>query len=46
MLIATRKSLEEHGGRVSQDVRGKIENAMSGLEMHLKGDDKDQLEAR
>ncbi|HEX2837297.1 MAG TPA: molecular chaperone DnaK [Phycisphaerales bacterium] len=44
MLIATRKSLEEHGGRVSQDVRGKIESAMSGLETHLKGDDKEPLE--
>jgi molecular chaperone DnaK len=44
MLISTRKSLEEHGGRVSQDVRGKIESAMSDLETQLKGDDKAQLE--
>lgn len=44
MLIATRKSLEEHGGRVSQDVRGKIETALSTLETRLKGDDKKALE--
>jgi molecular chaperone DnaK len=44
MLIATRKSLEEHGGRVSQDVRGKIESAMSSLEAALKSDDKPTLE--
>ncbi|MFO0857928.1 MAG: molecular chaperone DnaK [Phycisphaerales bacterium] len=44
MLIATRKSLEEHGGRVTQDVRAKIETAMSTLETRLKGDDKKALE--
>ncbi len=44
MLIATRKSLEEHGGRVSQDVRAKIETALSTLETRLKGDDKKALE--
>ncbi|MFO0830544.1 MAG: molecular chaperone DnaK [Phycisphaerales bacterium] len=44
MLLSTRKSLEEHGGRVSQEVRGKIESAMSDLETQLKGDDKAQLE--
>jgi molecular chaperone DnaK len=44
MLIATRKSLEEHGGRVSQDVRAKIETALSTLETRLKGDDRKALE--
>jgi molecular chaperone DnaK len=44
MLISTRKSLEEHGGRVSQDVRAKIESAMSNLESKLKSDDKKSLE--
>jgi molecular chaperone DnaK len=39
MLIQTRKELEEHGGKVSADVRGKIESALSNLEDKLKGED-------
>ena len=41
----TLKSLEEHGGDVNADVRGKIESALSNVEDKLKGDDKDALEA-
>ncbi|MBI1190112.1 MAG: molecular chaperone DnaK [Tepidisphaera sp.] len=45
MVIATRKSLEEHGGKVAADVRGKIESAMSNLESKIKADDKAAIEA-
>jgi molecular chaperone DnaK len=45
MIIATRKSLEEHGSKVSGDVRGKIESAMSSLESIIKGDDKAAIES-
>jgi molecular chaperone DnaK len=44
MVIATRKSLEEHGARVGPDVRAKIESALSTVESRLKGDDKKALE--
>jgi molecular chaperone DnaK len=44
MVIATRKSLEEHGGRVSAEQRAKIESALSTVESRLKGDDKKALE--
>jgi len=39
MVLQTRKSLEEHGGKVGPEVRGKIENAISALESTLKTDD-------
>jgi molecular chaperone DnaK len=45
MVIQTRKSLEEHGGKVSSDVRGRIESAISNLEGKIKGDDKAAIEA-
>ncbi|MFO0861177.1 MAG: molecular chaperone DnaK [Phycisphaerales bacterium] len=45
MLIQTRKALEEHGGKVSPEVRGKVESALSNLESKLKGDDKAAIEA-
>ena len=41
----TRKSLEEHGEKVSAEVRSKIESAMSNVEDKIKGDDKDAIEA-
>ncbi|MCH9057191.1 MAG: molecular chaperone DnaK [Planctomycetes bacterium] len=41
----TLKSLEEHGGDVTGDVRGKIESALSNVENKLKGDDIDALQA-
>jgi molecular chaperone DnaK len=44
MVIATRKSLEEHGARVSAEQRAKIESALSTVESRLKGDDKKALE--
>ncbi|MGH7242470.1 MAG: molecular chaperone DnaK [Phycisphaerales bacterium] len=45
MLIQTRKSLEEYGGKVSPEVRGKVESALSNLESKLKADDKAAIEA-
>jgi molecular chaperone DnaK len=44
-VIQVRKSLEEHGGKVSAEVRGKIESALSNLEGKIKGDDKDAIQA-
>ena len=40
----TRKSLEEHGEKVSSEVRGNIESAISNVESAMKGDDKDALQ--
>jgi molecular chaperone DnaK len=40
-----RKQLEELGAKVPQDVRTKIESAVSNLEDKLKGDDKAAIEA-
>jgi molecular chaperone DnaK len=45
MVIQTRKALEEHGGKVAGDVRGRIESALSSLEDKIKGDDKAAIEA-
>ncbi len=45
VLIQTRKSLEEYGGKVSPEVRGKVESALSNLESKLKGDEKAPIEA-
>ncbi|CAN0576933.1 unnamed protein product [Laminaria digitata] len=47
MIAQTRKSLEEHGDKVSGEVRGKIESAISDLESKLKDDSitKEALEA-
>jgi molecular chaperone DnaK len=45
MAYATRKSLEEHGEKVSPEVRGSIESAVSSVEEKAKGDDKDAIEA-
>jgi molecular chaperone DnaK len=45
VVIQTRKALEEHGGKVGPDVRGKIESALSNLEDKIKGDDKAAIEA-
>ncbi|HZW06173.1 MAG TPA: Hsp70 family protein, partial [Phycisphaerales bacterium] len=43
-LIQTRKSLDEHGAKVSQESRGKIESAISALETAIKGEDKESIE--
>jgi molecular chaperone DnaK len=45
MVHSTNKSLEEHGDKVSQEVRSAIESAVSNLEETLKGDDKEAIEA-
>ncbi|MCE7974501.1 MAG: molecular chaperone DnaK [Leptolyngbya sp. PLA1] len=45
MLLQTRKALEEHGGKVTQEARGKIESAISNLDAKIKGDDKGAIEA-
>ncbi len=44
-LFQTRKALEEHGGKVSSEVRGKVESALSNLETQIKGEDKSAIEA-
>jgi molecular chaperone DnaK len=44
VLYQTRKALEEHGGKVSPEVRGNIESALNALEGALKGDDRKVIE--
>ncbi len=44
MLYATRRSLEQHGGKVSAEVRGGVEGALSNLESVLKCEDKGAIE--
>ena len=43
-VYSTRKSLEEHGSKVSAETRSNIEAAISNLEEKMKGDDKDAIE--
>jgi molecular chaperone DnaK len=45
LVIQTRRALEEHGGKVSAEVRGKVESAISNLEGKLKTDDKSAIQA-
>mgnify|MGYP006277362403 FL=1 len=45
MVHQTRKSLDEHGEKISAEVRGNIESAVSNLEDKIKGDDKAAIEA-
>jgi molecular chaperone DnaK len=45
IVYATRKSLEEHGDKVSAETRSNIEAAISNLEDKLKGEDKSAIEA-
>ena len=45
IVYSTRKALEEHGEKVSPEVRGTIESALSNVEDKLKGDDKAAIEA-
>ena len=45
MVFQTRKALEEHGEKVSPEIRGQIESALSNLEDKIKGDDKAAIEA-
>lgn len=45
LIAQTRQALEEHGDKVSGDIRSKIEAAVSNLEDKLKGDDQAPIEA-
>jgi molecular chaperone DnaK len=45
VLLQTRKALEEHGGKVSQETRSAVENALSNLEGKMKGDDKAAIQS-
>ncbi|MCH7847602.1 MAG: molecular chaperone DnaK [Planctomycetes bacterium] len=45
VVYSTKKSLEEHGEKLTSEVRGNIESAISNLEDKIKGDDKDAIEA-
>ncbi len=45
MAYSTRKSLEEHGDKVSPEVRSGIESAIGNLEDKIKGDDKSAMES-
>ncbi len=45
MVIQTRKQLEEHGGKVTAEIRGKIESSISNLEGKIKTDDKAAIQA-
>jgi molecular chaperone DnaK len=42
--LQTRKALEEHGGKVTPDIRSKIESSLSAVEAALKSDDKESIE--
>ncbi|MGD9692413.1 MAG: molecular chaperone DnaK [Phycisphaerales bacterium] len=44
MVIQTRKALEEHGGKVSSEVRGNIESAITQVETAVKGEEKAAIE--
>ena len=45
VVYSTKKSMEEHGEKLTSEVRGNIESAISNLEDKIKGDDKDAIEA-
>ncbi|MAY73517.1 MAG: molecular chaperone DnaK [Phycisphaerae bacterium] len=45
MVAQVRASLEEHGDKVSSDVRGRIESAISNVESKLKEDDGPAIDA-
>jgi molecular chaperone DnaK len=45
MVIQTRKALEEHGAKVSPEIRGKVESAIANLEEKIKGDDQAAIDA-
>ena len=45
LIYTTRRSLEEHGGKIAADVRSNIESAISNLEDKLKADDRVAIEA-
>jgi len=43
LIYSTEKTLKEHGGKVSSDVRGNIENAVNNLKEAVKGEDADAI---
>ncbi len=43
-LTAARKELEEHGAKVSPEVRQQVESGISAVEAALKGDEKEAIE--
>ncbi len=45
IIFQTRKALEEHADKVTPEIRGNIESALSSLEEKVKGDDKAPIEA-
>jgi molecular chaperone DnaK len=45
MVFQTRKQLEEHGDKVSPEVRGQIESAANDVEESIKGDNVDAIKA-
>ncbi len=45
IVFQTRKQLEEHGEKVSPEIRGKIEGSLSNLEEKIKGDDAEAIQA-
>ncbi|MCZ6836277.1 MAG: molecular chaperone DnaK, partial [Planctomycetota bacterium] len=45
IVYQTKKSLEEHGDKISSETRSSIESASSNLESKLKEDDKDAIQS-
>jgi molecular chaperone DnaK len=45
LVVQTRRALEEHGGKVTPEVRAKVESALSNLEDRIKGEEKAAIEA-
>jgi molecular chaperone DnaK len=45
LVLQTRRALEEHGGKVTPEIRGKVESALSNLEDKIKGEEKAAIEA-
>ncbi len=45
IVAQTRRTLEEHGDKVSPEVRGSVESALSNLEDKIKGDEGSPIEA-
>jgi molecular chaperone DnaK len=43
LIYSTEKTLKEHGGKVSADTRGKIENAVNNLKEAAKGEDAEAI---
>lgn len=45
VVFQTRKQMEEHGEKVTPEIRGKIEGSLSNLEEKIKGDDGEAIQA-